>query len=291
MDYVIERERGKIPLSIGTSLAFESLIGIHDEVTHQPPLFEDNKVIYVNVKTLFRNLYGAINREHVDLTSDRQLATALMQEIDLIKDVCRNEAKGLDVVFYLPNYIKLDNINREVLLRLYNTSLQKKFTDRMTNTLRIVVSKHNDILREPTEGQVDTSDLIRVYDNKITDNDNRNAIIFTNYAYDLVSFRKFRRLILLESHTGKVKDRTEWYTKYYNGSTLPPMPLREDLLTILGDSTLFRCKVSAFKREIVRLAIERNWTPITTTSKIKEDISTIKNHEIRIRLLNCITGL
>lgn len=289
MNFVNERERGKIPLSIGTSLAFESILNIHDEVKHPKPLYEDNQVIWINVKTLFRNLYGAIDRDRIDLTTDRQLAEALIEEIELIKDICRNEAKGIDVVFYYPNYKNLDKINHEVLLKLDNTALQKTYTKRLNAVSSIVLTHYNSGIL--TNKRKDHPDIIRVYDNKILDYDNRKALMISNYAYDLVAFRKFNRLLLVESHTGTVKDRTTWYTKYLNGKNLPEMPFREDLLTIMGDTTLFRNKVPAMKREIIRMAEDHHWSSITSASKIRENIKLIKNHELRYRLEDCISGI
>lgn len=283
MDFVNERQRGKLPLSIGTSLAFESLLNINDNITHPRPLYEeDYKVVWVNLKTLYRNIYGAVDREKLDMTSDEQFSKAMFFEIDNIRDICNNEAKGMDVVFYSPNYKNLEKINNETLLRMDNTSLQKTFTTRMNNCLKIVLPEFN------RDTEITDSKRIRIYDNKITDTETRSALMVTSYAYDLVSFRKFAKLALLETHTGKVKDRTEWYTKYYNGKDLPEMPFRLDLLTIMGDNSLFRTKVPKFKQEIIRLAEEFRWSSITTTDKIKANIETIKDHQIRLRLLDII---
>lgn len=284
MNYVNERERGKLPLSIGTSLAFESLLNINDNIEHPHPPFQDYQVVWVNIKTLYRNLYGSIEREKIDLTTDNQMAQAMFSEIDRIKEICQTDANGIDVVFYCPNYKDLDKINNETLLRLDNTSLQQTFTKRMTNCLKIVLPAFN------SNVELTNPNRIRIYDNKITDYENRNAIMVTHYAYDLISFRRFKSLSLLETHAGKIKKRETWYTKYYNGKELPELPFRLDLLTILGDSTLFRTKVPKFKKEIIQLANQYKWTSVTTTDKIRANIETIKDHEIRIRLLNVISN-
>lgn len=285
---VNERERGQIPLSIATSLAFESLLNIHEEIKHEKPIYLENKCIYINVKTLYRNLYYSMKREDVDRTSDKDLYLALVSEIELIKDICRNECQGLDYLFYLPNYQGLESINNEVLLRTDNTSLQKTFTNRMTNSLSLLLKQYNEGI---TDSKQLSNENIHIFKNKITKMDNRKVLMLSHYTYDLVAFRNFNRLLLLESHTGHVKGRDMWYTKYYNGNKLPEMPFRLDLLTILGDSTLFRCNVPAFRRTLVDLATEYNWSSITTATKIRENLKTIKNHEIRERLLACISGM
>lgn len=82
MDFTNEREKGKVPISIGTSLAFESLLNIHDDLKHKIPPYLETEVIWINVKTLFRNLWGAIPRIRHDLVSDMQLAEALIFEME-----------------------------------------------------------------------------------------------------------------------------------------------------------------------------------------------------------------
>jgi PHIKZ066 len=282
MNYVNERERGQLPLSIGTSLAFESMLNTSEIIKHDKPLYVGNGKVWINIKTLYRNIYGSVHRENIDRTSDSQFADAMFSEIDLIKDICREEANGIEPVFYCPNYVKIDNFNNETLLRLDNTSLQQTYTKRMTNCLKIVLPEFN------KSKELTNPNRIRIYDNFIEDIENQNTLMITHYAFDLLSFRKFKNLTLLETHTGKAKGRELWYTKYYNGKDLPELPFRLDLLTLLGDGTLFRNKVPKFKKEIIRMAKDYHWSSITTTDKIRHNISDIKDHQIRMRLLSCI---
>lgn len=289
MDFTNEREKGKVPISIGTSLAFESLLNIHDDLKHKIPPYLETEVIWINVKTLFRNLWGAIPRIRHDLVSDMQLAEALIFEMEMIRDVCRNECRGLEVVYYLPNYFGLSTINNEVLLRMDNTELQKNYTKRMVRTLEIVLKRYNQGM--DINNTSDRNHMIRVYNNQITDRETRKTFIISSYAYDLTAYRKFSNLKLLETHTGAIKGRELWYTKYENHSAVPPMPFRLDLLTILGDKTLFRTKVPKFRQTIIELAKANRWTPITTTDKIRANISSVKDYQIRHRLLDVITGM
>lgn len=69
------------------------------------------------------------------------------------------------------------------------------------------------------------------------------------------------------------------------------MPFRLDLLTILGDKTLFRTKVPKLRQAIIELAKANRWTPLTTTDKIRMNIGSIKDYQIRHRLLDVITGM
>lgn len=287
MDIVNERERGKLPLSIGTSLAFESLLGIHDEVKHNKPLLDlGYQVIWINIKTLYRNLYHAVEYDRVGMASDVHFIRAMHREMETIRDICSNEAKGIIPVFYSSDYRGLEKINPEVLLRMDNTDLQKTFTRRMSICLKEVIEEVNQ------DTDLTDPNRIKIFDNKITEFENRKTIMVTSYPYDLTSHRKFNQLALLETHTGALKERDKWYTKYQVSGQLkanmPEMPFRLDFLTLFGDNSLFRCKVQKFKTTLIDLAKRDKWTPITSTDAIRSSIGTIKDHQIRIRLLATI---
>lgn len=281
-NYVNERERGKFPLSIGTSLAFESFANQHEEITHPRPPYEDYDVIWVNLKSLFRNLYGAIGREEVNLCSTYQFVRAMQFEMSDIRDIAKNELGGIEVVFYVSNYQGLERINAEVLPRMDNTTLQKQYTKRMSDTIRMVLSDHNNSLLPGSP------ERIRVFENEVTPTEANRAIMFTSFPYDLIHYSRWRKLALLEGHTGKIKTRELWYTKYYDGRKLPEMPFRLDLLTIMGDNNMFRCKVPAFRKELIELAKRYKWSAITDAGTMRAHIKTIKNHHIMNRLLAVI---
>ena len=292
MDILNKRERGKVLLSIGTSLAFESLLGINDNVKLDPNIAKNTKCLWINVKTLFRNIYGSVPRESIDKTSDNDLIYTLIEEIEFIKQICSSDF-NYKLVFYCPDYRNIDKINNQVLLRLDNTDLQKTYTKRMTNVLYHVLTRYNGDL-SIKDKIINPNDLnrIRIYDNKITDKESLPTLMITHYAYDLTNYYNFGRLSLLETHSGVVKPRSLWHTKYYNGKTLTNMPFRLDLLTLLGDNTLFRNKTPAIRKELIDLSVKKKWSSITTASKIRSDISTeTKDPFLKKKILDCIKGL
>ena len=82
---------------------------------------------------------------------------------------------------------------------------------------------------------------------------------------------------MLESYTGQIKERSKWYTKYYQGKDLFRIPFREDLLQVFGDAELFKPFPKANRDELVEIAEKRSWTSVTTRDKIKNDIDLIKD--------------
>ena len=56
----INREQGKYPISIATSLAMEGLFGIHDNIPPQSSLPVTNcDAVAVNARTIVRNILGS----------------------------------------------------------------------------------------------------------------------------------------------------------------------------------------------------------------------------------------
>lgn len=280
---LVERERGKTNTSIGTSLALESALNIHDDIRHQKmPLLEFEE-LWINIKTLFRNLYGAVAREYHDILNGHDVAKELIAEMEIIKDICRNDAQSIKPIFYVCDYSGLENTTSETLMRMDNTPLQKAQTELLRDTLNYLSSYF--------QNQDQGTEILK-FKNKITMLHNKpSALMLSHYAYDLTSWREFRKLILLESHTGALKGMTQWYTKYYNGRDMVNIPFRLDLLTLLGDQTLFRNKTSAVKREILRMAVDDKWSSITTASKIRAGAKEIKNHVVRDKILSSIIGM
>ena len=280
---LMERERGKANVSIGTSLALESLMNISDEIQHATVPLHDYDALWVNVKTLWRNLFGAVAREHHFALNPQEVASELLAEMEIIKDICRNEGNGIKPIFYLPDYAGLENINDEVLLRMDNTDLQKAMTESMKDAIGVLL-KH---FRDQDENQRE----IITFKNLVNNTDFNKALMLTHYAYDLTAHRQFRKLMLVESHTGRIKGFDQWYSKYYNGKDLVNMPFRLDLLTLLGDQTLFRSKTPAVRRELIQMSVKNRWSSITTASKIRSDAQDIKNHLLRMKILASIRGL
>ena len=59
-----EVTQGKYQVSIGTSLALETLFGINDNIPPTDPLpYKQYSYLLINLRTLIRNMYGAVQKE------------------------------------------------------------------------------------------------------------------------------------------------------------------------------------------------------------------------------------
>lgn len=256
----------QFPLSIATELAMESVCGTHPDLPVAVATILKTDQLWVNVRTLFRNFYEALDKETAQAIVPVAIANALLEEMDTIDSIVRQYSKGrAKVVFYFSNYKGLNSRYRQAKIREDRTPKQEAYTKLVNDTVDNLIKI--------------APDAFKGFDLRIGDKTSHdaNTVILTNYAYDLISYREFKELALLESHTGAIKHRSQWYTKYQNGKDLPMMPFREDLLQVFGDSQTFHPLDIKIRKELIDLAILKKWSATTTTDKILSNLREMKN--------------
>lgn len=270
---VASRSVSAFPLSIGTSLSMESISnsgGTPYDPDRQIPQhveIRDYKEFWINLSTLFRNLYGAIPRADIQNVSARDCADALLQEMNIIESIIQNDSYSLTkTVFYICNYTTLKVRYPKANIRGYVTSLQQHFKKLHDQTIQLVLNEHNSQLSK-----------LKIFDWELIPDERVDTLILTHSPHDLISSKHFKSLDLLESHTGKLKKKNLWYTKYYQGKELVMMPFNSTLLQALGDNEMFHPLNISLRRDLIELAKKKNWTFATTHSKVKEDVKTLKN--------------
>lgn len=269
---VSDRVIGAYPLSIATSLAIEGGLGNHPDrkVEGQPLLKYD--AIWVNLKTLFRNLFNAIEKDRLGSVKAEDLYGALVQEIFQFRNIVQQESGGkIEVIYYMSDYRGMEYKYPKAILRTDTTPNQLGYTKAMIDTLGLYVKNH--------QGEY------KSYALKMTDKDNRKLLILTHYPYDLFAEAMPGRA-LLESHTGAVKERHLWYTKYLNGKELASIPFREDFIQIFGDQEHFRPLGLGMRKALLELANQYNWSSVTTLDKIRYGLSTMRDHYMKDQILS-----
>lgn len=265
-----DRTMGEYPLSIATSLAIEGAMGNHpDHPTNHNALSEYDE-LWVNLKTIFRNLYNAIPREDVLTVRPSDFYDALVVEVDQLVRVIESETNArMKVVFYVSDYAGMEIKYPHAHLRGDTTPLQKAYTAAMIATLGPYIQNHRD--------------QIKMYKLLIKDISENKVLLLTHFPIDLTT-KSIRRLALLESHTGTVKQRHQWYTKFHNGRDLPMIPFNIAFLQVFGDEQHFRPMSISVRKTIIELAQKYNWSQATTYDKIKYGLDQLKDHFLRDKL-------
>lgn len=271
-----DRVTGFFPLSIPTSLALESAVGIHPDIpppSSMPILKYD--ALWINLRTLYRNFIGSLSKGVAQDIHMEEIVAELLAEMEMIPSILKEYTRhDLEVVYYVSNYKGMESKYPHAQLRMDTTTKQIDYT-KMFNAVLGHLNKHH-------------SKEFLGFDLKLTGNARKNTLIITNYAYDLLSHKSFGKLTLLESHTGRIREQAQWYAKYYNGKELSMIPFREDLIQIFGDSETFKPLNIAVRKEIIDIAVKRNWSAITTSERIKTTLEEIQHPYTRTIILDII---
>jgi hypothetical protein len=278
---IAEREVGQYPLSVATSLALEGACGVHpdhDPKVKKAPLLDYGE-LWINLRTLFRNFMGALPKEVQGGVVPRQLDEGIRDEMDQIKRIVQEFTHNhCKVVFYVSNYAGMKEKYPHAKLRGANTDKQQEYMEIKNQTLELLLKSLEQ------QGGED----IRVFKLKLFPQQQAKTLIFTHFAYDLLSWKAFSSLDLLESNTGNVKKRAQWYTKYQNGRELSMIPFREDFIQVFGDSRTFFQMPIRIRRQVIELATKYNWSAVTTDEKIRQNIGQLEDLETRKLLLEIL---
>lgn len=266
--YFNDKAVSSFPIAIGTAIALETLfkprIAVYDPDKVKPDKVNVNKydTCYINVATLYRNLLASVDSNVLLLTGPDSLAIEISEEIAIIQSLFFNE--GNDVckpIFYVVDYsnIAAKYSKKKVVFRTATTDKQKVYDDKYIKMLAIL-SNHVEL--------VVVRDLIN------PGNKNRSLIV-THMAYDLLAYQNFSKLDLLESHTGKLKTRYQFSSKYqpYGAFDISSLPFTRKLLLTLGDRNFIKPSSAQLKKSIFEIATKRRWTTHTTEEKVSFDLN------------------
>ncbi len=257
------RAMSAFPISIGTSLALESIFAPM-QAPYDPERPIPQKVnissydsLWVNLMTLYRNIIGALEKGGDERVMAGDLSDTMEFEVDLIKRLVQEATFGKTrVVFYASSYKDLARHHPHAKLREATTDKQKQYQHLMELTLNTFV-----------KGQV-KSDSIELFDRKLKPKRRDKTLIMTNYAYDLLSHPEFESLDLIESHTGVLKGRGLWYTKFSNSKELMRIPFNVAFLQVFGDSQTFAAMPIKLREQVMALADQYNWHAFTTKDRL-----------------------
>lgn len=267
---LIEREVGQIPVSIGTSLAFEGLLGIHPNTELKQPLdVKSVKEVWVNLRTLARNFHSAIPTDKQHQTNPDDAVSILFQELQTIPIALAQYGSKVKVRWYIASK---DAIKWEYPKASFKEAKTPKQMAYEVFERYVAI----ELLQRLKEDRIDVMEI-----DKAPTRTQGTVALITHYPHELLWKQHFDRLLLLESHTGKIKPYNLWYTKLNGVSADSPIPFTKFTLQVFGDSVIIEPQPKAIKAQLKQLATTRRWTPVTTQDKIYHDITTHGSKELK----------
>lgn len=262
---------GQFDLSIATSLAIEGLLGIHPENSVKPPPVESIDELWVNVTTLIRNAYNALGDGKNSITSD-ELSFIVHAEMIYLSEILKDKYPFLVTRFYITNESMVKKRFLKINYRVPTTHKQKTYRSVYERTLRAVIRMSLDMGIFDINGGIQST--------------TKRVLLLTHHITDLLLTDVVPNLQLLESHTGVVKGKTNWSTKL-NGKLTENIPFSLFTVNVFGDNGgMLNPLPLKYRQLILDMATKNRWTTVTTEAKVKMNINTISDKEMRDTLLS-----
>lgn len=247
-----EITEGQYQVSIGTSLALETLFGINENVKPTNPLpYTQYDNLFVNIRTLVRNLYGAVSKELKVQWSAQHYLKKVLEELRNIPLIISDQSHDkLSVIYYFCEYTHLS--------REFPHANLKKTRDQASHYDNIEAYVIDNVKRFVKQGKLN----VMICDVKVPMPEERNLIL-THFPVDLVPYSTSRNLDLLESHTGTIKNRHKWYTKL-KGKDMERIPFSRKTIQIFGDGRTFSGVTPKEKKAVMDFSEANRWNQTTT---------------------------
>lgn len=258
---LVQREIGQIPISIATSLAIEGFYGTHPDNPVNKKSLKDFSSIWINIRTLIRNIDGAIQKDERDTPKDSSYYDCLLSEIHIIlNDLRAKVADGVEIVFYAMSYQSFTSFWPNAIFQDKSTEIQLRYAKIENNVLTLFdadVKKHR-------HEDIDA----RFFDTHIS-SVGKDAIVLTHFPVDLMLTVACSFDALLESHTGKIKLPAEWNTKLKDGKKHPRIPFDRCMIQIFGDSSgMIKMQSLPVRKKILEIAEKHTWNAMTKKDRI-----------------------
>lgn len=253
-----------LPIAIGTSLALESLLpptkkpyDLSRKIPEVDKPIQYYNTVFINMYTVARNLLAATTNSY----TVAELISRLRGELHWIRDYIQHISKETEVEYYTHSLSKGMLTGSSVSrLRLFTTAKSKA-----KNKLILAVLKG--VAKDKTLGVTNHTDGIGGHSDK-------NGLVLTHFAMDMLRHQTHKDLHQLSSHTGLVNNREHFHKLYYQipSKDMLIFPFNPQLWKFLGDKALVKPSPIAVRKRLYDLALTKRWSHATTLSKIKSNL-------------------
>lgn len=252
-----DRTTGVYNISIGTCLALESITNTGEfEGFHEKPPYLTIDCIYLNLRTLIRNAINAFESKHHMQLNTHTLIECVEEDYEEYVGTIAEYNTNCEVVLYLCDYRELSEVFPYCKFKNSTTAKQhivEALTREVIGYFQEEYKSNLKVTRWKLEGE------------------KKRCVIQTHLPLDLMSHKHFTELRLLESHTGKIKERREWHTKLHGVKDVI-IPLNLAMLQIFGDGAMISPQDLKARKMLIEIARKRGWHAMTTNDKINSDI-------------------
>lgn len=267
---MLDRALGMYPISIATSLAIESITHTGEHASKRGvPEVMDMECLLINLRTLIRNVLGSLPTNERMLVNSESVYEAIVSDVEHLKDAVLELNPNIKVEIYYCTHKSIDT-----KYKLWN---RKKFT---APKAVFETSVEDGVINRAVD---DGNFQLTVFDCDLSGG--YETTIITHQPIDLLSSKAFRSLRLLESHTGAIKDKVDWYTKLNVSDKSVVIPFYKSMYCIFGDKTMFSGQELIVRRRVMEISKKFNWNKFTTWSKVRSNIA-MSNEPLILEFIN-----
>lgn len=245
-------------ISMGTSLAIEGafLFGEHQDKPGEPAGLKFQS-LWINLRTIIRNSVNGFNATQLDNIRGIDVYEAVKSDIEGIRTHVGIHNPDCAVELYLCTYEGISKAWPNVNFRKESPTLKQQLLEVID---REVISVYlEDHIEELKQFKWELSG-------------ESGCVLLTHLPTDMLSYYRFPSMALLESHTGIVKERKDWWTKLNVKKDQPVIPFHKEMLLIFGDKNMISPQPLAIRKRLLEISEKCRWHSLTTMSKVMNDI-------------------
>lgn len=253
----MDRKMGFYPISIPTSMALESLTNTGDFQKEGTPTIESCECLMVNLRTLVRNALNAFGKDYEKATIET-LVDAVIEDVSGIQQMLEYANLNVELKVYFCDYTDLPQ-------RFANAKFNNPTTDR-----QVLYAETSAAVLAQLKDTTISGETIHKSDWKLSST--KDTFLLTHLPIDLLSVKDFKRLRLVESHTGRFKTQADFQTKLKLPKDTATIPFNGLTLQIFGDGATFGVYDPVVKKKVLEASIKNRWHLLTTETRIKDSL-------------------
>lgn len=256
------------------SLGFDvATSGIFENWLENPKTVEPYKSkvsqFRINIHTLVRNVAGAIEEE---VRSKDFVMEKTMDSLELIEDAIRDVFPSVEIVYYIT---ELAYYRRLIPRSEIRVSRSEK--------IRNLTQMEHEITGDVYKALEELGRTVDRVDNK-KGNIAKTVMMLTHLPADLLCYRYYSDLYLVESHTGNIRERTTFSSKIlpsHRRHNAHFIPFNHMSFQVYGDGGKMLHQASgAVTTAYTNLAQEMKWNYMTSADKIVSDVNRTRNEKL-----------
>lgn len=265
-----EREMGNGLISIGTSIAVDALNPNNVLLPDENAASHAITRVMFNITTLIRNYFASMTKEQYQVTDANEAYQDLVQEIERVEQSVKAIPKKTELVWYWQDARLLEMEFPNVEFKTPTTDRQIEEAKRW-NVLTEALYEYLSGQRVPQAVTVQTlvyeNDAHVFYDiGREPKRELETVGIITHEPHHLLWESKYKKLFLVESHTGSIKSTATFYTKLATLKKGERMPFNKVSLVMFGDNVHFKPVGIKIRRELLEIAERKKWSLVTSTN-------------------------